>query len=415
MDVPLIEFREVTKRFGDRTILDQISLKIYENQITTIIGKSGTGKSVLLKHIIGLLEPDEGTILFRARPVRDMGKGEWDAYRSQVSYMFQNNALFDSLTVFDNIALPLRQTTNLRKREVMRKVMTRIQQTELTEVVRKYPSELSGGMQKRVALARALVTDPKIVLFDEPTTGQDPIRKNIILGMIAHYRRLFGFTAVLISHDIPDVFFIADRIILLWEGKAAFEGSYEESTHLDHPMIDEFLHSLEGFQDELTGLLSKQVFKNRYTMTLQRGKVDTTISAILFTVEFEPVADAFGAPIFEILKIMGENINDYFGPLGGFSARHQRNQLLTILPHITLADAQSLLDTFAQRLWQEAFIDIQTMVRSRMGADMCLNLSVKAGIIEGRSTDDIDTIIALAETAQRTVAVYRCDQGGETS
>ncbi len=413
MDVPLIEFRDVTKRFGDRTILDQISLKIYENQITTIIGKSGTGKSVLLKHIIGLLEPDEGTILFRGRPVREMEKGEWEAYRSQVSYMFQNNALFDSLSVFDNIALPLRQTTNLRKREVMRKVMTRIQQTELTDVARKYPSELSGGMQKRVALARALVTDPKIVLFDEPTTGQDPIRKNIILGMIAHYRRIFGFTAVLISHDIPDVFFIADRIILLWEGKAAFEGTYEESTQLDHPMIDEFLHSLEGFQDELTGLLSKQVFKNRYTVTLQKGKLDTTISAILFTVDFDLVAELFDAPVFEILKIMGENINDYFGPLGGFSARHQRNQLLTILPHITLADAQSLLDTFALRLREKAFADIQAVIRSRMGADVCLNLSVKAGIIEGKSTDDIDTIIAMAESSQKTVAVYRCDQGGE--
>jgi hypothetical protein len=110
---------------------------------------------------------------------------------------------------------------------------------------------------------------------------------------------------------------------------------------------------------------------------------------------------------------MGENINAYFGPLGGFSARHQRNQLLTILPHIMLADAQSLLETFTQRLKQKAFSDIQAMMQSRMGADMCLNLSVKAGIIEGKSTDDIDTIIAMAETSQKIVAVYRCDQGGE--
>lgn len=414
MDTPLIEFRDVTKRFGDRTILDRISLKIFDNQITTIIGKSGTGKSVLLKHIIGLLKPDEGTILFRGMPVHEMGKGEWDTYRSQISYMFQNNALFDSLNVFDNIALPLRQTTNLRKREILRRVMTRIQQTELTEVARKYPSELSGGMQKRVALARALVTDPQIVLFDEPTTGQDPIRKNIILSMIAHYRRKFGFTAVLISHDIPDVFFISDRIILLWEGKAAFEGSYEESMRLDHPMIDELLRSLEGFQDELTGLLSKQVFKNRYTMTLQRRQADITVSAILFTVEFDLAADLFGAPVFEILRIMGQNMNDFFGPLGGFSARHQRNQLLTILPHIQFADAQALLDTFSHQLQEKAFSDIQAMIRASMGANMCLNLSVKAGIIEGKSTDDIDRIIDKAESSQKIVAVYRCDQGGET-
>ncbi len=413
MDTPLIEFRDVTKRFDDRTVLDGMNLRIYENQISTVIGKSGTGKSVLLKHIIGLLKPDSGTILFRGTPVHEMTTGEWNAYRSQVSYMFQNNALFDSLTVFDNIALPLRQTTNMKKREIMRKVMTRMKQMELDDVARQYPSELSGGMQKRVALARALVTDPRIVLFDEPTTGQDPIRKNIILSMIAHYRRQFGFTAVLISHDIPDVFFISDRIILLWEGKAAFEGTYEESTRLEHPMIDEFMHSLEGFQDELTGLLSKQVFKNRYTMTLHRNKVDTTVSAILFTVDFDLFAEMFGAPVFEVLRIMGDKINENFGPMGGFSARHQRNQILTILPHIGLSDAQELLDTFSKQIQESIFADIQEMVRAHMGADACLNLSVKAGIIEGTSTDDIDTIIGRADSSQKTVAVYECSQGGE--
>lgn len=189
MRTPLIEFRDVTKRFGTKTILDRINLQIYENQITTIIGKSGTGKSVLLKHIIGLLQPDEGVILFNGTPVNDMKRGEWDRYRSHISYLFQDNALFDSMTVFENVALPLKETTNLGKREIAQRVMTRVEQTELTEVADKYPSELSGGMQKRVALARALVTDPQIVLFDEPTTGQDPIRKNVILSMIAHYRR----------------------------------------------------------------------------------------------------------------------------------------------------------------------------------------------------------------------------------
>lgn len=415
METPLIEFRDVTKRFGDRTVLDRISLRIFENEITAIIGKSGTGKSVLLKHIIGLLKPDEGTILFRGRPVNEMGRSEWDRYRSHVSYMFQNNALFDSLSVFDNIALPLRQTTDLGKRDVIRRVMTRIQQTELSEVVRKFPSELSGGMQKRVALARALVTDPQIVLFDEPTTGQDPIRKNIILSMIAHYRRRFGFTAVLISHDIPDVFFISDRIILLWEGKAAFEGTYEESTVLDHPMIDEFMHSLDGFQDELTGLLSKQVFKNRYAMTFHRGRLDSSASAILFTIDFDLAADLFNAPLFEILRVMGRNINDFFGPLGGFSARYQRYQLFTVLPRIPLADAQALLDKFADRLRHSIFEEIQAVIRNNLGADICLNLSVKAGIIEGRSTDDIDKIIEEAAAGQKIIAVYRCDQRGENN
>ncbi|MBE0427637.1 MAG: ATP-binding cassette domain-containing protein [Nitrospirae bacterium] len=246
----LIEFINVTKRFDSRIILDHINLKIYEGQITTIIGKSGVGKSVLLKHIVGLLAPDEGKILFSGRPVNEMNKKEMDRYRSQFSYMFQNNALFDSMTVFDNIALPLRQTTKLSKKDVAKKVMNRIEQMELTDVVFKYPSELSGGMQKRVALARALVTDPEIVLFDEPTTGQDPIRKNAILSMISQYKKKLGFTAVIISHEIPDIFFISDRIILLWEAKVGFQGTYEEALKLDHPMIDEFLQSLEGFQDE---------------------------------------------------------------------------------------------------------------------------------------------------------------------
>ena len=206
--------------------------------------------------------------------------------QEQVSYMFQNNALFDSMSVFENIALPLRQTTNLRKKEIEQKVMSRSEQMELADVV-KYPSELSGGMQKRVALARALVTDPSIVLFDEPTTGQDPIRKNIILSMIAHYRKQFGFTAILISHDIPDIFFISDRILLLWEGKIAFHGNYEELTRFKHPMIANFCKALTGTPDELTGLLSKEMFMSRYALTLNARRVDTTITAVLFSVYFE--------------------------------------------------------------------------------------------------------------------------------
>ena len=137
METPLIEFKEVTKRFDEKIVLDKIDLEIYENQITTIIGKSGSGKSVLLKHIIGLLSPDEGNILFRGKPVGKMKKGEWNEYRSKISYMFQNNALFDSMTVFENIALPLRQTTKLRKKEIKQKVMSRIEQMELSDAVTK--------------------------------------------------------------------------------------------------------------------------------------------------------------------------------------------------------------------------------------------------------------------------------------
>ena len=221
MDTPLIEFRDVRKSFDGNTVLNGINLTIYNNQVTTISGKSGGGKSVLLKHFIGLLKPDSGTILFQGRSITEMKRKEWDQYRKMVSYMFQGNALFDSMTVFENIALPLVQTTTASRKEIRGKVMARLEEMELSGVGDKYPSELSGGMQKRAALARALVTDPTIVLFDEPTTGQDPIRKNIILSMIAHYRKKFGFTAILISHDVPDVYFVSDRILMLWEGKIA--------------------------------------------------------------------------------------------------------------------------------------------------------------------------------------------------
>ncbi|MGE5893327.1 MAG: ATP-binding cassette domain-containing protein [bacterium] len=413
METPLIEFREVTKRFNSQVVLDRVNLQIYENQITTIIGKSGTGKSVLLKHIIGLLTPDEGIILFQGKPVQAMKKSESDAYRSQVSYLFQNNALFDSMTVFDNIALPLRQTMNLSKKEIEEKVMARIEQIELSEVAHKYPSELSGGMQKRAALARALVTDPKIVLFDEPTTGQDPIRKNFILSMIAQARKKFGFTAVLISHDIPDVFFISDRILLIWEGEIAFQGTYDEMTRLNHPMIDEFLSSLEGFQDELTGLLSKQMFRSRFATTLGRAVEEKTITAILFSVEFDQLTEALGAQTaIKVVKAIGEYINKHLGALGGFSTRQTRDQILTILPYVGLPEGRQLLDDFAKGLQEQALRDIQLQTQMQTGAEACFEIRVYAGIIEARSNEEINRLFERARSEQKIIAVHRCYPGG---
>ena len=409
METPLIEFRGITKRFGEKTILDKADLSIYENQITTIIGKSGSGKSVLIKHIIGLLSPDEGSILFNGMPVHNMKKKEWEGYRSRISYMFQNNALFDSMTVFENIALPLRQTTNLKKKEIEKKVLSRIEQMELSDAIRKYPAELSGGMQKRVALARALVTDPAIVLFDEPTTSQDPIRRNIILSMIAHYRKKFGFTAVLISHDIPDVFFISDRILLLWEGKIAFSGSYEEFSRLKHPMIDEFLVSIEGLRDELTGLLSKETFKSRYAVTLGSGRADTTVSAVLFSFNLNFLSDLFRPKAaLEILKAIGENINDYFSPLGGFSARHSREEILTVLPHLGIEKAGELVNDFAQRLEKKSLPEIKERIRDKIKAEECFEIFVNAGITEGSSSDEIEQIIKRADTNKKRIAKYIC-------
>jgi phospholipid/cholesterol/gamma-HCH transport system ATP-binding protein len=342
-----------------------------------------------------------------------MKKSEWDRYRSQISYMFQDNALFDSLSVFENIALPLRQTTDLRKKQIEQKVMARIDQMELTDVVHKYPSELSGGMQKRVALARSLVTDPAIVLFDEPTTGQDPIRKNVILSMIAHYRKQFGFTAVLISHDIPDVFFISDRILLLWEGKIAFHGTYEELAGLKHPLIDEFLRSMQGLRDELTGLLTKEMFRARYAMSLGRESADAESTAVLFGIRADILADALGTQAsIEVLKALGEHLKSYFGRLGGFSVRHRRDEFLTIFPNISLEKTERLMDDFAVEFQQKALPDVRALAAKKTGFDACFEIYLIAGMTACGALDDIEQLLVKAEENQKVIARYPCGKEG---
>jgi len=245
MKEPLIQFKNVYKRFGENHVLNGTDLSIYKGEITTIIGKSGGGKSVLLKHIIGLLEQDSGTIFFEGRPVSDMNKAERKALKRKCSYMFQGTALFDSLTIYENIALPLNETTSLSDSEINRRVRDKMEQLDLHEIDEKYPSQLSGGMKKRVALARALITDPEIVLFDEPTTGLDPIRKKAVHKMISDYQQKFGFTGIVISHDIPDIFNISQRVAMLNDGRILFEGSQDELSMASDPAIKEFIQGME--------------------------------------------------------------------------------------------------------------------------------------------------------------------------
>lgn len=415
MSTPLIEFRDVTKRFDSKTVLEKINLEIYEGEVTTLIGKSGTGKSVLLKHIIGLLKPDKGEILFQGKPIHEMKKREWEETRGRISYMFQNNALFDSMTVFDNIALPLRQRRNLRRKQIKEKVMTRIKQTELTEVAQKYPSELSGGMQKRVALGRALVTDPEIVLFDEPTTGQDPIRKSAILGMIASYKRKFGFTAVLVSHDIPDVFFISNRILALHEGKIIFQGSPEELEDFKHPFLDELVESLEGFQEELTGLYSKRHFKMRYQTQLSRKHPDDRYVVVIFSLEnVDEIAEYLGHEIAqEAIRSMGTYINKHFSSVGGFSARQSKNQFGTVLPFSDLAEAEQILENFSKELRAGGLEEIEWEVQCARHVEAPFAFSVAAGLAEGRSSEEIDQIFQEARAKRQTIARFECEARGE--
>jgi phospholipid/cholesterol/gamma-HCH transport system ATP-binding protein len=416
LKTPLIELRDVTKRFGDRTVLDKVNVHIYENEVTTIIGKSGTGKSVLLKHMIGLLTPDEGTILFEGKPVAAMKKRAWDLYRSRIAYLFQGNALMDSMTVFENIALPLRQTTRLSGSEIGRRVFRRIEDLELVDEAHKYPAELSGGMQKRVALARALVTDPKIVLFDEPTTGQDPIRKNMILSMISHYRKRFGFTAVLISHDIPDVFFISDRIVILWEGSIGFEGTYDELVKLKHPMIDEFLKSLEGFGDDLTGLLSREAFKVQYGALLGKGTTAPPVTAALFEIEAERLQEHLGhQAAAEVLRALGEFANAQFAPIGGFSARCSRSEILTVFPGAAVAEAERLVAAFGSELQGRTLQAMEHKARQMAEAGECMGFHITVGVTEVSPADRIDEIIKKGRAKQRVLATHQCEAGGRES
>ncbi len=241
MTVPLIEFNQVFKRFGDNAVLKGVDLSIYQGQVTAIIGKSGIGKSVLLKHIIGLLEPDQGEIRFQGQPIKTMPAAARRAVKMKFSYMFQGTALFDSMTVYENVALPLKEKGRTSHREIQRRVRDKLAQLDLVGIEDKYPSQLSGGMKKRVAMARALVTDPEIVLFDEPTTGLDPIRKNAAHAMIAQYQKTFGFTGVMVSHEIPDVFYICQRIAMLDQGRIVFEGTPAEIQNSTEPVIRQFI------------------------------------------------------------------------------------------------------------------------------------------------------------------------------
>ncbi|MGD9193119.1 MAG: ATP-binding cassette domain-containing protein, partial [Desulfobacterales bacterium] len=286
MNLPLIQFKDAAKHFGNNFVLDGVNLSIFKGEITAIIGKSGTGKSVLLKHIIGLFEPDSGDVLYEGRSLMAMSNNEKRTLKRKSSYMFQDSALFDFLTVYENIALPLKERTSLPEAEIQRRVRDKMHQLDLHKIDDKYPSQISGGMKKRVALARALVTDPEIVLFDEPTTGLDPIRKNAVHAMISDYQKRFGFTAVIVSHEIPDVFFISQRIAMIENGKILFEGLPDDIQRASDPLVKNFIQGLESPHDDLTGIASQASGQRRLKQEmnrLQRHKIPFSI--ILLSVE----------------------------------------------------------------------------------------------------------------------------------
>ncbi len=245
-----LEYRHIHKRFGDNHVLDGVSLTVMRGETMVILGGSGTGKSVLLKLTIGLLEPDKGHILVEGNDVTSAREAEWMEVRKHVSYMFQWGALFDSMRVYDNVAFPLRERKLCGEADVEGRVMEKLSLVGLEAAKDLSPSDLSGGMRKRVALARSIVMEPRCILYDEPTSGLDPITSDSINRLIKRMQSVLGVTSVVVTHDIQSMFRVADRVAFLYKGKMAFVGTPEEARSADHPMLRGFIEGREPNESE---------------------------------------------------------------------------------------------------------------------------------------------------------------------
>jgi len=401
MNHPLIQFKNTTKRFGQNVVLDGVNLSIFRGEITAIIGKSGTGKSVLLKHIIGLLEPDSGEVFFDGKSLEKMKAAERKALLRKFSYMFQDSALFDSLNVYENIALPLKERTSYSDAEIQRRVRDKLHQLDLHKIEIKYPSQLSGGMKKRVALARALVTDPEIVLFDEPTTGLDPIRKNAVHSMISDYQKRFGFTGIIVSHEIPDVFFISQRVAMIDAGKILFEGTPEGIQQVTDPAVKNFLQGLESPHDDLTGIASQAIGKKRLLQEmnrLQRHKLPFSI--VLLAVENLDAIDRIGGHVASqaMLKTFANHVkhNIY---ITDTCFRYDLNKILVVLPDTDSNRAHMFCQKLSKSLENSDIFDDIEPARG-----FCF--SVNAGISQAKEDSRLESL--LEEVAAQQNIFYQC-------
>ena len=243
----MIKIIDLHKSFGKQKVLDGVNLEIEEGKTTVVIGRSGGGKSVLLKHIIGLLKPDSGHVFIDGTDITRLNERKLDEIRKKFGMLFQDAALFDSMTVGENVAFPLKEHTEKKDKEIKRIVSDRLMAVGLTGVEDKMPSELSGGMRKRVGLARAIAMHPRIVLFDEPTTGLDPVMTEAINSLIIDTQKNFNLTSIVISHDVKSIFKIGHRIAMLYEGKIVEYGTSEEIKKSKNPVLAQFLSgSAEG-------------------------------------------------------------------------------------------------------------------------------------------------------------------------
>jgi phospholipid/cholesterol/gamma-HCH transport system ATP-binding protein len=249
----LIELHNISKRFGRLIVLRHLNLSIEKGQSIVIIGTSGTGKSVLLKHIVGLLRPDDGEVYFEGRRIDNLPERDLMKIRERFGFLFQMGALFDSLTVEENIAFPVVEHTNKSKQEIDRIVDEKLRLVGLPEVRKKMPMELSGGQRKRVALARAIALNPEVILYDEPTTGLDPVRADVINELILKLQRELKVTSIVVTHDMASAFKVADRIVMLHEGHAIFDGSPEDIKTTDNEVVRRFVTGAAD-EEELASL-----------------------------------------------------------------------------------------------------------------------------------------------------------------
>jgi phospholipid/cholesterol/gamma-HCH transport system ATP-binding protein len=239
----VIEVRDLHKAFGDHRVLKGIDLTVERGTTFVVLGGSGSGKTVLMKHVIGLLKPDAGTVFVDGIEIPKLEGRELTEARRMFGMVFQGAALFDSMSVYENVAFPLRERQRgIRQEELRDRVIAKLKVVDLDEdVLDKYPAELSGGMRKRVALARAVVHEPKVVLYDEPTTGLDPITTAYVDDMILTAKQRLGVTSMVISHDIASAFKVADRLAVLYDGHIAAQGTPDEVRRSDHPFVQRYL------------------------------------------------------------------------------------------------------------------------------------------------------------------------------
>ena len=236
-----LELHQIKKSFGRQMILNNLDLTINRGEAVVIIGKSGEGKSVLLKHLIKLITPEEGEVKIDGEDILKMDFNELSQVRRRFGMLFQSAALFDSMTVAENVGLGLKESRSFSKDVIDNIVMEKLSMVNLTDAADKMPSELSGGMRKRVGLARAIAHSPEIMLYDEPTTGLDPITADMIDNLIVNLNERLNVTSVTVTHDMKSAFKIADRIVMLYKGKVAFDGSVEEVKNTTNAMVKQFI------------------------------------------------------------------------------------------------------------------------------------------------------------------------------